>query len=55
MKIAHIIIAAVYKEGYGYQENILPAKHVELGLDTYVVSFDNDCPDGREYINNDGV
>lgn len=55
MKIIHVIIAAVYKEGYGYQENILPAKHVELGLDTYIVSFDNKCPNGREYISNDGV
>lgn len=55
MKIVHVIIAAVYKEGYGYQENILPAKHVELGLDTYVVSFDRNYPGGREYINDDGV
>ena len=55
MKIVHVIIAAVYKEGYGYQENILPAKHVELGLDTYVVSFDKNYPEGREYINDDGV
>lgn len=55
MKIVHVIIAAVYKEGYGYQENILPAKHVELGLDTYVVSFDKSIPEGRVYVNEDGV
>lgn len=55
MKIVHVIIAAVYKEGFGYQENILPAKHVELGLDTYVVSFNNDFPEGKEYINDDGI
>ena len=55
MKIVHVVIAAVYKEGFGYQENILPAKHVELGLDTYVVSFDRNYPHGREYINNDGI
>ena len=55
MKIVHIIIAAVYREGFGYQENILPAKHVELGLDTYVVSYDNNCPEGKEYVNRDGV
>lgn len=55
MKIVHIIIAAAYKEGFGYQENILPAKHVELGLDTYIVSYNVDNPDGSEYVNNDGV
>ena len=55
MKIVHIIIAAVYKEGYGYQENILPAKHVQLGLDTYVISYDRNCPIGKEYTNKDGV
>lgn len=55
MKILHVIIAAVYKEGFGYQENILPAKHVELGLDTYVVSFNKDFPNGTEYVNGDGV
>ncbi len=55
MKIVHVIIAAVYKEGFGYQENILPAKHVELGLDTYVVSFNKDYPKGNEYVNDDGV
>lgn len=55
MKIVHVVIAAVYKEGFGYQENILPAKHVELGLDTYVVTFDRNYPLGREYINNDGI
>lgn len=55
MKIVHVIIAAAYKEGFGYQENILPAKHVELGLDTYVVSFNKDFPNGTEYVNGDGV
>lgn len=55
MKILHVIIAAAYKEGFGYQENILPAKHVELGLDTYVVSFNKDFPNGTEYVNGDGV
>lgn len=55
MKILHVIIAAVYREGFGYQENILPAKHVELGLDAYVVSYDHNCPKGREYVNSDGV
>lgn len=55
MRIVHVIIAATYKEGFGYQENILPAKHVELGLDTYVVSSNKENPFGREYTNQDGV
>lgn len=55
MKVVHVIIAAVYREGFGYQENILPAKHVELGLDTYIVSFDRNYRHGKEYVNSDGV
>ena len=55
MKIIHVIIAAVYKEGFGYQENILPAKHVELGLDTHVVSFNKEYTLGTEYTNADGI
>ena len=39
-KIIHIIIAAAYKEGFGYQENILPYKHKEQGLDVLIVSYD---------------
>lgn len=55
MRIVHVIIAANYREGYGYQENILPAKHLELGLDTYIVSFDKKNLNGKEYVNGDGV
>lgn len=55
MKIVHVIIGAVYKEGWGYQENILPAKHVELGFDTHIVSFNREYPNGHEYINHDGI
>lgn len=55
MKIAHIIIAADYKEGYGYQENILPAKHVQLGFDTHIITYSRTSSGGCEYINNDGV
>lgn len=55
MKIVHVIIAATYKEGLGYQENILPAKHVQLGLTTHVVTYDRNIPNGGDYINDDGV
>lgn len=55
-KILHIILACFYKEGFGYQENILPAKHVQLGYDTYILT--NHKTPGyteSEYINRDGV
>ena len=55
MKIVHVIIANFYKEGYGYQENILPVKHLELGLDTYVVTINDNFPSGTHYVNNDGL
>ena len=55
MKIVHVIIANFYKEGYGYQENILPVKHIELGLDTYVVTINDNYPLGIHYTNKDGL
>lgn len=55
MKIVHVIIGANYKEGFGYQENILPAKHVELGLETYIISYDKNDKKGKSYTNQDGV
>lgn len=55
MKIVHVIIAAFYKEGFGYQENILPAKHKELGFETRIITYNNDVPDGKTYVNNDDV
>ena len=38
MKIVHLILSCFYKEGYGYQENILPYKHKQLGHDTCIVT-----------------
>ena len=55
MKIVHVIIACFYKEGYGYQENILPAKHKKLGFNTYIVTKNEEYPLGHEYINSDGI
>lgn len=40
MKIAHICLACFYVEGWGYQENILPKKHVELGNNVIVFTSD---------------
>ena len=38
IKIVHIVISANYKEGMSYQENLLSAKHVELGYDVTVIA-----------------
>lgn len=54
-KIVHIIIGAVYKEGYGYQENILPAKHKQLGFDVYILTFMPEYVKETQYINDCGV
>lgn len=44
MKLVHVIICAAYREGWGYQENILPLKHKELGYDVSIITRiqDND-------------
>ena len=66
VKIVHIILSCFYKEGYGYQENILPAKHTELGFDTSIITYrgkDHILPDSimqndgviHKYINSDGI
>lgn len=54
-KIVHVIIACFYREGQGYQENILPKKHKQLGLDTYIIAWDSSIPNGKEYVNRDGI
>ncbi len=54
-KILHIILGCFYKEGFGYQENILPAKHVELGYEVHIITKLNDEVDGSEYQNKDGI
>ena len=53
-KILHVIIACFYKEGFGYQENILPEKHKELGYDVYVV-FNGGKEKTTHYINDSGI
>lgn len=39
-KLTHIMVCAVYKDGQGYQENILPMKHKALGYDVDIITFD---------------
>lgn len=63
MKIVHVMIASFFKEGYGYQENIITKKHVELGHEVSIITYDRfglfkDLLNGKEsgdYINRDGV
>lgn len=63
MKIVHLCLSCFYVEGMGYQENILPRKHKQLGYDVSIIAsrftFDSS---GKPYfrpvdthINEDGI
>lgn len=62
-KIVHVMIASFFKEGYGYQENIITKKHVELGYDVSIITYDRfglfreifDGEESGDYINQYGV
>lgn len=56
-KIVHVIIACGYRDGFGYQENILPAKHRQLGYDVSIITQDdrNNVTSFQKYVNRDGV
>ena len=62
-KIVHIMISAFYKEGAGYQENLMSRAHKRMGLDVTIITsqfcLDNSGKvslrsDGT-YINADGI
>lgn len=63
MKIIHVCLACSYVEGWGYQENILPKMHRQMGYDVTVITsdyafnnkFEPIKKDRREYVNSDGV
>lgn len=64
MKIVHVILAAPYREGFGYQENLLARKHKELGYDVSIIacdrykSYGNLTPDAnglKRYTNPYGI
>jgi len=64
MRIIHVIIAAAYREGFGYQENLLAQKHKELGCDVGVITWDRynqygellgDSIGVKRYVNYSGV
>lgn len=62
-KIVHVVIACFYKNGFGYQENILPAKHKELGYDVEIITYNQGGDASYQggdtspvtYINPDGI
>ena len=54
-KILHIILGCFYKEGFGYQENILPVKHVQLGYEVHIITKFGSEVISCEYKNKDGV
>ncbi len=56
-RIAHIAIANFYREGMGYQENILPIKHKEIGFDAIMISCNpNEVePNIESYVNKEGL
>jgi len=63
LKIAHIMIASAYIEGASYQENILPKKHKELGLNVFIITSQFCYNNKKEvflrapekYVNHDGI
>lgn len=57
MKITYVIINCFYKEGQGYQENILSRKHKQQGHDVSIITYDQFNRDRKPeiYINKDGV
>jgi len=38
-KILHAMLDCFYKDGFGYQENILPAKHKQMGFEVYIITY----------------
>lgn len=60
--IVHAMLDCFYKEGFGYQENILPAKHKAMGYNVHIVTYnkggDASYKGGEPpvtYTNNDGI
>ncbi len=57
-RLIHIIIYAAYKEGWGYQENILPIKHSQLGYDVHIITYNQEgrcIKEPSTYINNENI
>lgn len=63
MKIVHICLAARYVEGFGYQENIIPQIHKEIGYEVLILTSEYDFGsdykrkkrDKTDYVNEYGI
>ena len=63
MRIVHVCLACFYVEGWGYQENILPQYHVQMGHEVLVLTSDyafnnrseSTVKQERDYVNLHGV
>ncbi len=54
-KICHIELASPYQDGMGYQENILPKKHAQLGFNVSIITGPEKDEGPELYVNSDGV
>jgi 1,2-diacylglycerol 3-alpha-glucosyltransferase len=48
MKIVHFCLSCFYIDGYGYQENQLPARHVKDGHEVTIIASTESFNDQRE-------
>lgn len=56
MKICNVVISNFYKEGFGYQENILPQKQMQNGHEVCIITCHNNGQQAPcEYINDRGI
>lgn len=63
MKIVHICLAARYVEGFGYQENIIPQIHKEMGMEVLILTseyefnshYKRSKRESNDYINKYGI
>lgn len=53
--IVHIMIAAAYREGHGYQENIMPKKHKQLGYNVAILTYDQGWNPSYKTMEDEGV
>lgn len=53
--LIHALLDSPYNDGFGYQENILAAKHKALGYDVYIISCNDGQKTPRTYIDKNGI
>lgn len=63
MEIVHVCLAVPYVEGFGYQENIIPLKHIEMGNKVTVLTSEYEFNskykkikrESMDYVNKHGI